>query len=163
MKPVALVTGASGGLGAALAVGLARDGFDVALHYGPDEADALQTLETVCACGGVAEMFQANLAHESEAQELADIINAHFGRLDVLVNNAGDCQERKGLDLTEAEWLAGLNSTVTQTFFTTRAMLPLLRQSERKRVINIGDASCAAPARAIWRGAITLAKPACGC
>lgn len=145
MKPVALISGAGGSLGAALAVGLARDGFDIALHYSNDEAGALQTLETVCACGGAAEMFHANLAHESEAQELADTLNAHFGRLDVLVNNAGIRHERRGLDLTEAEWLEGLNSTVTQTFFATRAMLPLLRQSERKRVINIGEIGCDRP------------------
>jgi 3-oxoacyl-[acyl-carrier protein] reductase len=73
---------------------------------------------------------------------MADSVNARFGRLDLLVNNVGVYHERHGLELSEAEWFEGLNSTVTQTYFTTRAVLPLLRQDGLKRVVNIGDSSC---------------------
>lgn len=145
MKPVALVTGSGGGLGAALAVGLARDGFDIALHYRSNQAGVLQTLEAICAHGSEAEIFQANLRREAEALELAESIKNRFGRLDLLVNNVGVYQERHGLELSEAEWFEGLDSTVTQAFFTTRAMLPLLREGGLKRVVNIGDSSCDRP------------------
>jgi len=150
-NPVALVTGAGTGLGRALALALARDGFDIALHYRSSETEALQTLEDIFARGRAAELFQADLAHEADALDLAESIRARFGRLDLLVNNAGVYHERPGLDLSEAEWFEGLNATVTQTYFTTRALLPLLRESELKCVVNIGDSSCDRP------GARTLA------
>jgi 3-oxoacyl-[acyl-carrier protein] reductase len=102
----------------------------------------VQTLEDIFARGGVAELFQADLAYETEAVELAESLNARFGRLDLLVNNVGVYHERHGLELSEAEWFEGLNSTVTQTYFTTRAVLPLLRRDGLKRVVNIGDSSC---------------------
>jgi 3-oxoacyl-[acyl-carrier protein] reductase len=138
-NPVALVTGGATGLGRALALALARDGFDIALHYRSSEAAALQTLEDVFARGSAAELFQADLACEEDALELAESVRARFERLDLLVNNAGVYQERHGLELSGAEWFEGLNSTVTQTYFTTRALLPLLREGGLKRVVNIGD------------------------
>ena len=145
MRPVALVTGAGTGLGSALAVGLARDGFDIALHYRSSQAGVLQNLESIYTHGSEAEIFQADLRREAEALELAESIKNRFGRLDLLVNNVGVYQQRPGLDLSEAEWFEGLDSTVTQTFFTTRAMLPLLREGQLKRVVNIGDSSCDRP------------------
>jgi 3-oxoacyl-[acyl-carrier protein] reductase len=141
-NPVALVTGGSAGLGKAIALALVREGFDIALHYRSNEEEALKTAEDIFARGGVAEVMQADLAREDEAKELAEAIQTSFGRLDLLVNNAGLYQESRGLELTEDEWFAGLNSTVTQTYFTTRAMLPMLRKSELKRVVNIGESSC---------------------
>jgi len=145
MRPVALVTGSGAGLGAALALALARDEFDIALHYRSNQAGALQNLEAIFAHGVEAEIFQADLRREAETLELAESIKNRFGRLDLLVNNVGVYQERQGLELSEAEWFEGLDSTVTQTFFTTRAMLPLLRAGQLKRVVNIGDSSCDRP------------------
>lgn len=145
MKPVALVTGSGTGLGAALAKGLGLDGFDAAVHYRSSEVGALHTLADIRARGGVAEIFQADLAAQAGALKLADAVGARFGSLDVLVNCAGAYQERHGLELSEQEWFEGLNSTVTQTFFTTRAFLPLLKAGGLKRVINIGDSSCDRP------------------
>ena len=141
-RPVALVTGGGTGLGKALALALARDGFDIALHYRSSEAEALQTLEDVFARGSAAELFQADLARQAEALELAEAVRARFGRLDLLVNNVGVYHERHGLELSEEEWFEGLDSTVTQTYFTTRALLPLLRQEGLRRIVNIGDSSC---------------------
>lgn len=142
MKPVALVTGSGTGLGAALALALAQDGFDLALHYRSSRDGVLQTAETISAHRGVAEIFQADLKREAEALALAEAIKTRFGRLDLLVNNAGVYREKQGLDLTESEWFEGLDSTVTSTFFVTRALLPMLRAGQLKRVINIGDSSC---------------------
>lgn len=144
-KPVALVTGAGTGLGRALALALARDGFSLALHYRSSTEGALLARSTIVDAGGEAAVFQADLSSEKEAESLAKSISKLFGRLDVLVNNAGVYQECHGLELSEAAWFEGLNSTVTQTFFTTRSLLPLLRKSPLKRIINIGDSSCDRP------------------
>jgi 3-oxoacyl-[acyl-carrier protein] reductase len=142
---VALVTGAGRGLGKALALSLAKDGFSLAVHYRTSKEQAQETVALIQESGVKAELFQANLAQETDVQNLAGQIKSRLGRLDLLVNNAGLYQEAHGLELSEDQWFEGLNSTVTQTFFTTRAMLPLLRASELKRVINIGDSSCDRP------------------
>jgi 3-oxoacyl-[acyl-carrier protein] reductase len=144
-RPVALVTGAGLGLGRALATALAREGFAIALHFRNSMESAKATQSLIRERDGVAELFQADLSSETSARELASAIGNRFGKLDVLINNAGTYQEHHGLDLSEADWFEGLNSTVTQTFFTTRSLLPLLRKSALKRVINIGDSSCDRP------------------
>ncbi|MDA0577231.1 MAG: SDR family oxidoreductase [Verrucomicrobia bacterium] len=145
MKLVALVTGAGTGLGGALARALAADGFALALHYRNSAEGAEQARAEICAHGGDANMFQADLARESDARQLAADVGARFGHVDVLVNGAGVYQECHGLELSEAAWREGLDSTVTQTYFTTRALLPLLKAGARKRVINIGDSSADRP------------------
>lgn len=145
IRRVALVTGAGKGLGQALAVSLAGDGFDVAVHYRVSELSAIQTVVQAEAKGATAAMFRADLAVEREALGLAEAVKTRFGRLDVLVNNAGVYVEKHGMELSGVEWFEGLNSTVTQTFFTTRALLPLLRKSSAGRVINIGDSSADRP------------------
>lgn len=145
MSRIALVTGAGRGLGAALAVKLARDGYAVAVHYHASANGAAAVCREIRQQGGRAEPFRADLGREAEALHLAEQIQTRFGSLDLLVNNAGLYQERHGLELSEAEWFEGLNSTVTQVFFTTRTLLPLLRRSGAGRVVNIGDSSCDRP------------------
>jgi 3-oxoacyl-[acyl-carrier protein] reductase len=144
-SPVALVTGAGNGLGRALALALAHEGFKLALHFYSNKEGALATQAAITQAGGEAEIFQADLASDTRARALADAVAKSFNRLDVLVNNAGLYQECHGLELSEAAWFEGLNSTVTQTFFTTRALLPLLRKGTLRRIINIGDSSCDRP------------------
>jgi 3-oxoacyl-[acyl-carrier protein] reductase len=142
---IALVTGASGGLGAALAISLARDGFALALHYHRNEAGARSTFDAITAAGVSAALFQADLTLEGEAAKLAGAVGETFGTLDVLVNNAGVYTDRAGEALSAGEWHTGIDTTATATFFTTRALLPLLRSGRGKRIINIGDSSAERP------------------
>jgi 3-oxoacyl-[acyl-carrier protein] reductase len=142
---VALVTGGGGRLGAALALALARDGFAVAIHFRSSADAATRASQSIREAGGVAETFDADLATERGAVSLAQRVADRFGTLDVLINNAGAFRDRPGLELSEAEWFEGLDSTVTQTFFTTRACLPLLRRGARKRIVNVGESSADRP------------------
>jgi len=145
MSRIALVTGAGRGLGAALATRLAGNGFAVAAHYHSSADGAEAVCREIRARGGRAQSFRADLRREAGALELAEWVEAAFGGLELLVNNAGLYQPRRGLELSEAEWFEGLDSTVSQVFFTTRALLPLLRQSGQGRIVNIGDSSCDRP------------------
>ncbi|MEY5025470.1 MAG: hypothetical protein RLZZ244_998 [Verrucomicrobiota bacterium] len=144
-RPVALVTGAGTGLGSALAIGLAAQGFDVAIHFRRSAEGAQDAAHRARSLGAEAEVFKADLSQEPEALRLADAVANRFQRLDLLVNNAGVYCEKHGLDLSATEWMEGLHSTVTQTFFTTRAMLPLLRSKPAGRIINLGDSSADRP------------------
>ena len=144
---VALITGAGRGLGRALALDLATLGMKLALHYHRSRAGAEETCKLVRDLGSEAEIFPANLSRADEASHLVAEVAAWFGQIDLLINNAGLYQEKPGLELTEAEWFEGLDTTVTAVYFTTRACLPWLRQSRLKRVINIGDSACLSPRR----------------
>jgi 3-oxoacyl-[acyl-carrier protein] reductase len=145
MKPVALVTGAGQGLGLHLAGWLAHRGYAVAIHF-RSTSNAAFALHNDLARQGLESMaVQADLSREAEAAAAVAEIEAKWGRLDVLVNNASSFAPRKLDALTEAEWNAGLDSTVTAAFFTTRHSLPLLRKSGQGRIINIGDSRCADP------------------
>jgi 3-oxoacyl-[acyl-carrier protein] reductase len=142
---VALVTGAGIGLGAHLAERLARAGYRVALHYRSSQAGAQKIQKQIQRIGGEVALFVGDLAKEKQAQRLLTAVQRRFGRLDVLVNNAG-VYAPKGLNaLTEKEWQEGLASTSGTTFFTTRAALPLLRRARGGRIINLGDSSCDRP------------------
>lgn len=145
MSRSALVTGAGGGLGAALAIGLARAGFAVGVHYHASVAGALETQRTIEAAGGSAQLVQADLGTDAGARAAAAAVDAAFGSLDLLVNNAGVYVDVPGLDLSEADWHRGIDSTAAAVFFTTRACLPLLRRGAGKRIVNIGDSSADRP------------------
>lgn len=145
MTAVALVTGAGRGLGAALARRLAADGYALALHYHRSVTGAERVAADIRGQGGEAEVYAGDLSREADCQRIASAIAQRFGRLDLLLNNAGVYREKPGPELTAAEWFEGLDTTVTQVFFMTRASLPLLRAGGRKRIINIGDSSCDRP------------------
>jgi 3-oxoacyl-[acyl-carrier protein] reductase len=141
-QPVALITGAAKGLGAALAKRLTQTGCAVALHYRGSADEAAALVKNIAANGGNAAAFQADLAVEEEAKRLLREVHAKFGKLDLLVNNSGVYREKNSQALTAGEWFEGINSTATAAFFTTRAALPYLRKAANGRVINIGDSGC---------------------
>jgi NAD(P)-dependent dehydrogenase (short-subunit alcohol dehydrogenase family) len=87
-RPVALVTGAARRLGRAIALELARHGFDIALHYRGSAADAQATVAELRACGVRADTFQADLAIEADCRALVPAVAARFERLDAVVNSA---------------------------------------------------------------------------
>lgn len=139
---VALVTGAGGGLGATLAKGLSAQGYAVGLHYFQNKEGATEIAREIESTGGKANIFQADLSDPQEAESLGAEVEESFGRLDVLIHNTGVYHAKDLYELSDEEWFEGLDTTVTAAFFTTRALLPLLRQSGSGRVINIGDSSC---------------------
>ena len=87
-RPVVLVTGAARRLGRAIALHLAATGWDLAVHYRGSEADALQTARDAGALGARAETFAADLADEAQCAALLPAVQARFGRIDAVVNNA---------------------------------------------------------------------------
>jgi NAD(P)-dependent dehydrogenase (short-subunit alcohol dehydrogenase family) len=142
---VVLVTGAGGGLGAALARRLSESGCDVALHCHTNRKGADTLAQELRKDGHRAEVFQYDLTKPEAAEQMALSVERDFGQLDILVNNAGVYIGGDLDSITPEEWFVGLNSTATATFLATRELLPLLRKSGSGRIVNIGDSSCDRP------------------
>ena len=138
-KRVGLVTGAATGIGRSAAVALARAGFDVAINYSRSEAQANETAAQAQRAGAQALLVKCDVSDEAGVRGMIEAIDARFGRLDVLVNNAGVTASWKPKDLETLdldEWDRVFAVNVRGMFQVTRAALPLLRKGERPCVVN---------------------------
>ncbi|GAB3914125.1 3-oxoacyl-ACP reductase [Microlunatus endophyticus] len=137
---VALVTGASRGLGRAIAESLAEQGFRVAINYSSSHDAARELKEKIVAGGGVAETFSADVTDETAVAELKDAISSSLGEPDVLVFNATGPQPMRPIE--ELEWsdmLDQLRFFVKSPLLLTKAFLPGMKQRGWGRIVNIGS------------------------
>jgi 3-oxoacyl-[acyl-carrier protein] reductase len=138
-RRVGLVTGAATGIGRCAAVALARAGFDVAINYSRSEAQARETEARVLQSGAQALLVKCDVSDEAGVRAMIDAIGARFGRLDVLINNAGITAAWKPKDLETLsldEWDRVFAVNVRGLFQVTRAALPLLRKGENPCIVN---------------------------
>jgi 3-oxoacyl-[acyl-carrier protein] reductase len=137
---VALVTGAGGGIGQAGALELARRGADVAVHYHRNESGASETARLVESMGRKTAVFRGDLARLDHGRALVASVLERFGRIDVLVNNAGDLVERKPLlEMTEALWRQVLDLNLSSAFYVTQAVAPGMIERRRGVVVNVSS------------------------
>ena len=135
-RKVAIITGASGGLGGAIATSLAEAGFDLMLHYRRN-AQAAQALADRLRNGVTTTAFQADLARSDEADALVERTVAELGRVDVLVNNAGMKLDAPLHKLGDVEWDAVLRTNLTAAMYVTRAALPGIYARGGGRILNL--------------------------
>ena len=138
-RRTALVTGSSSGIGAATAVALARAGYDVALNYAVSRARAEAAAAACAAVGANAFAVKCDVAEDDEVRAMLAACEEVFGRLDVLVNNAGTTvdtgpKDMDGVDL--AAWDRVFAVNVRGLFQVTRAAVPLLRKSADPCIVN---------------------------
>ncbi len=140
MSRVALVTGSARGIGRAIVLALARQGFDVAVHYHQSALEAEQTRQEALQHGVRAIRVQADVTQVKEAQGLIEEVAGQLGGLQVLVNNVGNYLKKPIEATTPEEWQAMLDSNLNAPFYLTQAALPYLSQTGYGRVVNIGFA-----------------------
>lgn len=136
---VALVTGASRGIGAATTRVLARRGFHVAVNYRLDAHGAADVAAAVARAGGQAYPVQADVSDPAQVEQMTREIAAQWGRLDVLVNNAGHHDPAPVERMTVEEWRRMVDVHLTGAFLCVRAVLPLLRQSPQGAIVNVAS------------------------
>jgi NAD(P)-dependent dehydrogenase (short-subunit alcohol dehydrogenase family) len=135
---VALVTGASKGVGKGIAIGLARAGYEIAVNYNSDRAGAEETVGEIVALGGRAAGFQANVGVSSDVDRLFGEVETRFGRLDCLVNNAGVQTWKALLDLEESEWDRVIDTNLKGTFLCTQRAARRMKETGGA-IVNIGS------------------------
>ena len=136
---VALVTGGSRGIGRAVALRLSRDGMAVAVNYASSEAAAREVVGEIEAAGGRASAYRGNVAILAEADALVEQVLSDFGRIDVLVNNAGITRDNLLLRMGEQEWDAVIDTNLKGAFACTKAALRSMLRRRSGRVINISS------------------------
>tara|TARA_Y100000385_G_scaffold167884_1_gene173875 strand:- start:77 stop:850 length:774 start_codon:yes stop_codon:yes gene_type:complete len=134
----ALVTGGSSGVGAATALQLAQRGINVVVNYNASEAGALAIVDNVIKCGCDALAVQGDVSKEEDCRRIVGQTLEKFGRLDILINNAGTTTFIPHHDLeglTEAIWHRTLGVNLMGAFFMTRAAAPYLREADAGKVV----------------------------
>jgi NAD(P)-dependent dehydrogenase (short-subunit alcohol dehydrogenase family) len=136
---IALVTGASRGIGRALCTHLARAGAQVAVNYRSQAANAASLVKAVRANGGQAEAFQGDVTDPGQARELVGAVSECFGGpVGVLVNNVGDFSLSAVADTSTQRWREVIASNLDSAFYVTKAALPEMRRQRRGRIVMIG-------------------------
>jgi NAD(P)-dependent dehydrogenase (short-subunit alcohol dehydrogenase family) len=136
---VALVTGASKGVGKGVALQLARHGASVVVNYNSDQTGAELTAEEIRAMGVAAIVVKGNVSIAAEVEAMFATVLKEFGRLDILVNNAGVQTWKALLELTEAEWDHVLDTNLKGCFLCTQQAARIMKDSGGGRIINIGS------------------------
>jgi 3-oxoacyl-[acyl-carrier protein] reductase len=137
---VALVTGASSGIGRATAVTLATNGARVAINFHRNQAGAEATRAQITDAGGVGVIIQADVARSSEVQSLVERTVAELGPVDILVNNAGSLVERlKILELTEARWDEVIDLNLKSAFLCCQAVAGSMIERKTGTIVNVSS------------------------
>jgi 3-oxoacyl-[acyl-carrier protein] reductase len=135
---IALVTGASQGIGRACAITLAAQGATVALAA-RNEEKLRAVAQEIAASGGQAEPFVLDIANEASIKDAAKAVIAKFGRIDILVNNAGITRDMLLLRMKRADWDDVIATNLTGTFLLTQAVLSSMMKSRWGRIISISS------------------------
>jgi 3-oxoacyl-[acyl-carrier protein] reductase len=144
---VAIVTGAGRNIGRAIALALAESGASVVVNVRSNRAAADAVAREIEASGGKALVHIGDVADAVAVQAMADAAVTHFGRIDILVNNAALRREKPFADMSYAEWREIMDVTLDGTFHCVKACLPALRTSGAGTIVNIGGLSAHTGAR----------------
>lgn len=153
---VALVTGAAKNIGRAIALALAEAGASVLVTAKTSRDDADATAALVRERGGTAAVHLADLSDPQQAEELVSACVSHFGRLDILVNNAAARSDAPVSEISYGEWRRVVASILDGTFLCSQAALPHLRASDRAAIVTFSGV--AAHAGVAHRAHVAAAK-----
>ena len=136
---VALVTGASRGIGRAIALELAHRGADVAVNYRSAQEQAEAVAQEICNMGHRVSLIKANVGDSKEAHDMVRRVLEEFGHLDILVNNAGITRDHSVRKMTDPEWEEVIQVNLTGTWYVTSAAIPSMIEQKFGRIVNVSS------------------------
>jgi NAD(P)-dependent dehydrogenase (short-subunit alcohol dehydrogenase family) len=142
---MALVTGASKGIGKGISVALARAGCEVGVNYFSDTQGAEQTASEIRALGRKTAVYKGDVADRAEVEEMFRRYSADFPRLDILVNNAGITLWGPLLEMSDEKWDRILGTNLKGAFLCTQQAGRIMRNQKKGRIINIGSGAGRTP------------------
>ena len=136
---VALITGASRGIGRAVAIKLAEQGADIAFTYLTQQQAAMATVAEIEALGVRVKAYASDAASYEQSHAIVEQVKADFGRIDVLVNNAGITKDNLMLRMTEEQWDMIINTNLKSAFNFTHAVTPIMARQRSGSIINMSS------------------------
>ncbi len=163
-KGCAVVTGASRGIGAAIAKALAKDGYGIIVNYSNSGSCAEDVLHSIIDNGGEGCIYKCDVSAPAQVNDMINYASRTYGRVDVLVNNAGISQQMLFTDITDDDWNKMVAVNLSGVFNCCRSVLPDMIRRKSGRIINISSvwgvygASCEVHYSAVKAGVIGLTK-----
>lgn len=136
---VVIVTGGSRGIGASIVKELANSGYSVVLNYNKSEKEANQIKDELTNSGKTVEIYKADVRNREEIKALVEFTINNFGKVDVLVNNAGISQSKLFTDITEEDWNNMLQTNLTSAFYASQEVLKNMISRKEGCIINISS------------------------
>ena len=138
---IALVTGASRGIGRAIAIELAKEGATVAINYAGNKTAAEEVQNIITEMGGKAMIIQADVSDENSAMNMVEEVIKEFGGIDILVNNAGITRDGLFIRMKEDDWNAVINTNLTGIFNCTKVAAKYMMKKRSGKIINMSSVS----------------------
>lgn len=138
---VALITGGAGGIGKGISQVLAQCGATVAIHYFTGKQRALELADSINKEGGKALTVGADICDLEDVKKMCTQVGAEFGKVDILINNAGITIPRNVDVVTYEEWEKVISTNLDGAFYVTKELLPFLKQSSNASIVNISSTS----------------------
>lgn len=138
---VVLVTGSSRGIGRSIAIGFAQQGYKVVVNYHLSKEGADSTVDEITNLGGTAVSFCADVSVREYVIEMKKFIMSTFGKLDVLINNAGINRQKTFWEISDDEWDLLMRTNVKSVFICSQEFMPLMIENKWGRIINMSSVS----------------------
>lgn len=136
---VALITGASRGIGKGIALAFAKQGADIVINYLHHTEEASRVVEEIRSLGRNADMFMGDVADENNVKEMFAFVKKEFGRLDILVNNAGISQAKDIFEMSLADWERVMNINLTTAFLCSKYAMEMMKEQNSGRIISLAS------------------------
>nr|WP_242866383.1 SDR family oxidoreductase [Clostridium acetireducens] len=136
---VAIITGASRGIGQAIAIEMAKEGANVIINYRKDEEGAKKTEKIIKENGGRGRIYKSNVAYYNEAKDMIEYVIKEFGKIDILVNNAGVSKVGLFIDMTEEDWDSIININLKGAFNCCHNVVKYMIYEKKGCIINISS------------------------
>lgn len=138
-EKLALVTGASRGIGKACAIELAKAGYDIAVNFAGNEEAANKTVEELKALGVDAAAFKFDVSNQEAAAKGVEEVLAKFGRIDVLVNNAGITRDGLFMRMSAENWDAVINTNLSSAFYVSQPVVKVMMKQRSGAIVNMSS------------------------
>ena len=139
MPKTVIITGGSRGIGAAIVNLLAKENYNIVLNYNKSEEIAKKMQEEFTSLGKTVEIFKADVSKREEVKKLVEFAIKRFGKIDVLINNAGISQTKLFTDITDEDWNNMLNIDLNSVFYMTQEVIPYMIHEKEGCIINISS------------------------